>query len=239
MSWVAHDLEPYVIQRHLGRRVSLIPVLVGSWAPDMFTKWFIYGISIGGMRIQAADPSEFHRSWPGIGFTHSLAFGAVVAALIFLFTRSRVWSLGFLVGQWAHVLSDTLDTKGVMMFFPISTMRVAFDAWAYAGEAGRLLDAAAYYSSLGFVWDGFWLAMTLINWRVLTLDYFREVVQPHDPFWKLVGRFLPLSAQIVLYRGAFFYGSTRWVAWLLWAHVLNSYPFDLSWGGPGWIEASH
>src|SRR4029078_3439902 len=41
----------------------------------------------------------------------------------------------------------------------------------------------------------------------------------------------------VLYRGAFFYGTTRWIAWLLWVHVVHhgDYPFDLHWGGPYWI----
>ncbi len=40
---------------------------------------------------------------------------------------------------------------------------------------------------------------------------------------------------MVLYRGACFYGATRWIAWLIWAHVVHDYGFDLSWGGPGWI----
>ncbi|MBI1885122.1 MAG: metal-dependent hydrolase [Chloroflexi bacterium] len=238
MSWATHDLEPYIIQRHLGRWVSFSAVLIGSWGPDVFTKWFVYGISIGGLELQAGDPSDFHRSWPGAGFTHSLAFGVAVAAVVFLLTRSRMWSLGLMVGIWAHALSDVLDTKGTMLLFPFSTMRIHFDAWAYAGEAGRFLDAAAYFSSLGFAWDGFWLAMVLLNWRVLTLDYFRAEVLPRDPFWKLVGKVFPESAQLVLYRGAFFYGTTRWIAWLIWAHVLHSYAFDLSWGGPFWITGA-
>lgn len=236
MSWAAHDLEPYILQRHLGKRLSLVPVLIGSYSPDLLTKWFVYGISIGGHHIGASNPPEFHRSWPGMGPTHSLAFGVVMGALIFLFSRNPVWSLGFMVGQWAHALSDTLDTKGVMLLFPL-TMHVHFDAWRYAGETGRFTDAAAYFSSLGFVWDGFWLALTVVNWRVLTLGYFRSDVVPRDPFWRFTGRFLPERAQIVLYRGAFFYGSTRWVAWLLWAHVLHSYAFDLSWRGPYWVPA--
>ena len=32
-------------------------------------------------------------------------------------------------------------------------------AWAYAGQYGRLTDAAAYFSGLGFVWDGFWVVV--------------------------------------------------------------------------------
>ena len=84
MSWAAHDLEPYAIQRHLGRRVAIIPLLIGSYSPDMFSKWFVYGIDVLGIELKADDPVQFHRGWPGVGFTHSLAFGLVVAALILL-----------------------------------------------------------------------------------------------------------------------------------------------------------
>jgi hypothetical protein len=39
-----------VLQRHLGVRVSLLPLLVGTYAPDAFNKWFVYGFEIGGIR---------------------------------------------------------------------------------------------------------------------------------------------------------------------------------------------
>ena len=42
----------------------------------------------------------------------------------------------------------------------------------------------------------------------------------------------------MLYRAMFFYGIARWVAWLVWAHVFNDYPFDLSWGGPHFVDAA-
>ncbi len=58
---------------------------------------------------------------------------------------------------------------------------------------------------------------------------------PNDPFWPFVGRWLPEEALVVLYRGAFFYGVCRWVAWLQWAHLLHDYTFDLSWNGPSWV----
>jgi hypothetical protein len=44
---------------------------------------------------------------------------------------------------------------------------------------------------------------------------------------------------LALYRAAFFYGTTRWIAWLIWAHVVHSHPFDVSWGGPHWVPAEH
>ena len=31
MSWASHDLEPYVIQRFMGRRVMFVPLLLGSY----------------------------------------------------------------------------------------------------------------------------------------------------------------------------------------------------------------
>ena len=35
MSWAAHDLEPYVFQRHLGKgaAISFVAVVLGSWGP--------------------------------------------------------------------------------------------------------------------------------------------------------------------------------------------------------------
>ena len=33
-----------------------------------------------------------------------------------------------------------------------------------------------------------------------------------------------------LYRAAFFYGTSRWIAWTIWAHVVHHYPYDLTWG---------
>jgi hypothetical protein len=37
MSWVSHDLEPYVIQRYMGKKVAFVPLLLGSYAPDLAT----------------------------------------------------------------------------------------------------------------------------------------------------------------------------------------------------------
>src|SRR5918995_1612125 len=102
MSWAAHDLEPYAIQRHLGGKVAIVPLLIGSYSPDAATKWFVYGISAFGVDVGADDPAEFHRGWPGVGFMHSLPFGVVVALLILFVFKSRIWALSFLIGQWAH-----------------------------------------------------------------------------------------------------------------------------------------
>ena len=245
MSWATHDVEPYVIKRHierlelkLGFSLSFMAILLGSWGPDIMTKWLVYGINIGPWDIQADNPAKFHRSWPGVGFTHSLFFGVVIGLLFWSFARNRSWAkgwaIGLCIGIWAHVLSDTLDSNGVMLFFPVTLDRVHFDAWAYAGEKGRYLDGKAYFSSLGFVWDGFWILMVLLNHKVLRAEYFRTSVVT-DPLWGFLGRWMPEHALLALYRGAFFFGVCRWTAWLIWVHVLHDNAFDLSWGGPSWV----
>jgi hypothetical protein len=225
-----------VIQRHFGRNVAFVPLLIGSYSPDLATKWFVYGVDFLGLDVGAADPAQFHRGWPGAGFLHSLAFGAVVALIIRYVFGSRVWAISFLLGQWAHAITDVGDTMGTMLFFPFSTALVDVDAWAYAGQNDRLVDAAAYHSGLGFVWDGVWVVLALMSWRVLTRDYFETTIVAADPrFWGALRRVLPEAAILALYRAAFFYGICRWTAWLIWAHVLHDYPFDLSWGGPDWV----
>jgi membrane-bound metal-dependent hydrolase YbcI (DUF457 family) len=239
MSWAAHDFEPYVIQKHFGRRIAFMPLLLGSYAPDMVTKWFVYGVGVFGYELKASDPAQFHRGWPGVGFTHSLTFGVVVALIIYLVWRQPVIAYSFLIGQWAHALTDIGDTVGTMLFFPFTTHLFSVGAWAYAGQTGRQIDAGAYYSGLGFVWDGVWFAWAVVSWRVLTRDYFRREVLVGDPFFAWAARWLSEPFLLAVYRAAFFYGACRWVAWLVWAHVVRSFRFDISWGGPHWVRAIH
>jgi hypothetical protein len=239
MSWAAHDLEPYVIQKHAGVRLAFVPLLIGSYAPDLASKWFVYGITLFGAELKADDPAQFHRGWPGVGFTHSLLFGVAVALLLYALTRSKIWAISFLVGHWAHALTDVGDTVGTMLLFPFTSHLFSVGAWAYAGQTGRFTDAAAYFSGFGFVWDGIFLVWALLGWRVLTRRYFRQTIARADWFWGRLGRFLSEDAMLALYRAAFFYGACRWTAWLIWAHVVNDYEFDLTWGGPHWVPAVH
>lgn len=241
MSWAAHDLEPYVFQRHLGRlglKVAFVPLLIGSYSPDLATKWFVYGIDVLGVHVGAEDPAQFHRGWPGAGFTHSLTFGVALGLLLW-WAGGRVWGISFMIGQWAHALSDVGDTVGSMLFFPFSMTHVHVDAWAYAVEAGRLTDAAAYFSGPGLVWDAFWIGLGLLCWRALRRDYFLGTIVPADPIWRRLGRRIPEEGLLTLYRVAFFYGTFRWAAWLVWAHMVSDYPFDVTWGGPHWVESAH
>jgi membrane-bound metal-dependent hydrolase YbcI (DUF457 family) len=241
MSWVAHDLEPYILQRKFGAgiTISFVALVIGSWGPDMFTKWFVHGLSIGGLDLHASDPVQFHRGWPGVGFTHSLAFGVVVGALVFLLTRSRGWALGLMLGLWLHTLSDLGDTVGVMLFFPFTTHIYSLGAWANADTASRTADAAAYYSGIGGIWDALWILVLLASWPVLRASYFRERIAPRDGFWTWAGRRLPEHALLAVYRGAVFFGICRFAGWMLWAHLLHHYAFDPTWGGPHWAKAGH
>lgn len=235
MSWATHDLEPYAIQRHLGVKVAIIPLLIGSYSPDLMSKWFVYGVNIFGIGLRASDPQQFHRGWPGVGFTHSLFYGVLLAAIIYLFTHNKVWSISFMIGQWAHAISDIGDTLGTMLFFPFSTQLISVGAWQYAGETGRYTDAGAYFSGLGWVWDGLWVVVALLSWRVVTRGYFYDVIVAADGAWSWLLRRFSEPVVLALYRASYFYGLTRWVAWLIWAHVLHDFPFDLSWGGPEWV----
>jgi membrane-bound metal-dependent hydrolase YbcI (DUF457 family) len=239
MSWAVHDLEPYVFQRKLrsGAAVSFVAVVIGSWGPDMLTKWLAYGVGLSGVELKATDPVQFHRGWPGVGFTHSLTFGVAVAALVYVLTRSKPWTIGLLIGLCLHTLSDLGDSVGVMLFFPW-THHFALGAWRYTAGLGRLEDAAAYYSGPGFLWDSIWIVLALLSWPVLRRSYFRERIAPRDGFWGWTGRFMPEDALLALYRGAIFFGVCRFATWMIWAHVLHHYPFDPVWGGPRWAPAA-
>ena len=233
MSWAAHEFENYFLQRHLGAKASFFGIVVGTFAPDLFTKFFVY---------QSDDPAQFHRGWPGVGFTHSLLFGVVFALVVLVITRSRGWALGVLVGQWAHVLTDVADSAGVMPFFPFSTEPVSITMWKHAAAEGRYGDAAAYYSSLGGVWDLIWLVVTVLFARqALRADYFRNVVVPADPrTWAWLHRTLRLPEQglLLLYRGFFFYGIGRMVSWFLYARLGARTPLQPVWGGPDYVTGN-
>ncbi|MEK8172588.1 metal-dependent hydrolase [Streptomyces sp. M19] len=84
----------------------------------MGTKGTVYGFSLWGYSFKPEHAWEYHRGWPGVGFTHTPAWGIVLALLVLWLFKSREWALGLLIGQWAHVLTDCFDSVGVMLFFP-------------------------------------------------------------------------------------------------------------------------
>lgn len=236
MSWAAHDIEPYLIRLKIGGAISLPFCILGSYSPDILTKWAVYGLDFSGNAKLVDDPVQLHRGWPGVGFTHSLFFGIAVAALIYFFSRSRMWSVSFLVGSWAHIFSDTLDSVGVMLFFPLTEWHAHLDVWQYVGQAGRQVDAIAYYTSLGGAWDILWAAWLLIHWRMLTADYFHREIAPKDHFWTWLGRKSSETVMLTVYRASAFFGFASIIGWFLWVLFVNDLHATLDWslGGPQW-----
>jgi membrane-bound metal-dependent hydrolase YbcI (DUF457 family) len=238
VSWAAHEFENYLLQKEFSRggwvRPSFLAIVLGTFAPDLFTKAFVYGAH--------GDIAQLHRGWPGVGFSHSFIFGVFLAGMILWSTGSRPWALGVLIGQWAHVLTDIGDSAGVMLFFPFSTEPVTIGMWRHAMQAGRYGDGAAYYSGIGAVWDLGWMLVTLLfARRALTAVYFRRVIVPADPrAWAWLHRTfrLPESALLMLYRGLFFYGVGRMLAWFLYARLDAKVPFEPTWGGPTFVAGT-
>lgn len=242
MSWAAHDFETYVIQKHMGTRVSFLAVVVGTYLPDALTKWWVYGVNKGPIKFGSDNPAQFHRGWPGAGFTHSIIFMVALAGLIFLFTKSKPWSVGVLVGGLAHIITDTSDTVGTLLFWPFYNENISTGLWAYAATVGRYDDAAAYYSSLGFVMDAAWLVIVLLHFNVFREKYFWDVVVQADVrVWTRIGNVLPDRAMLALYRAGMFYGFTRLIFWSIWTHIVQGagiyQGWDLSLGGPWWVPS--
>jgi hypothetical protein len=244
VSWSAHQFESYVLQKHFGVRVriSYLAIVAGDVLPDTFTKVWVYGFTVGGHHYGASDPADFHRSWPGGGFTHSLAFGALVALAVWYVGRHRSWGvpwgIGIVVGQWAHVLTDINDSKGTMLLFPFTTHNFAIGTWAYGAQVGKHEDAAAYFSSLGFVMDVAWLLVLLVLAReVLSRDYFDRFIVTADPgAWRWIQRVASRDGALAVYRCLFGFAVARLISWSLWAHVIDGRSWDLSWGGPDWLR---
>ena len=239
MSWAAHELENFYFLKHLGRRVSYLGLLVGALAPDVLTKFYTYGFSVGGLHLAADNPAQFHRGWPGMGWTTSLMAGLLLAIFVyFISKRNKAWFWGIFVGYSLHVLTDSTDTAGVMMFWPFYNKNLSIGAWAYGAGEGKHGDAIAYYSGLSFFMDFIWLLIVvLFAWRVLSSEYFHTIVQPSDPAWGWIKRKfrMPDRALLAFYRAFFFYGGCRIIAWTFWAHVVMGAPWDFSWGGPHWV----
>lgn len=236
MSWAAHDLEPYLFRVKLGGAISLPLCLAGSYSPDIFSKWAVYGLGFAGRHELVSDPVQLHRGFPGMGWTHTLAFGVVIAAIILVWSRNRMWALSFLLGEWAHVFSDTLDSVGVMVLFPFSEWHLHFGVWEYVGQAGRRDDAVAYYTSLGGVWDVLWAGWLAWHWRMFTADYFHSEIVPRDSFWLWLRTKTSSTVMLTVYRASAFFGVGSVIGWYVWALLINTFHPHLDWsfGGPQW-----
>ncbi len=231
MSWAAHEFENFALLKKFGVRTSYLGLLVGALGPDFLTKaWTYYG---------ADNPAQFHRGWPGLGFTTSLGMAVIAAAITWkLSKRHKAWTWGVFIGWTAHALTDTFDTAGAMLFWPFWWKNISFGAWKYGAGQGKFGDAIAYYSSLGFAMDLLALVLLLVfAWRTLSRDWFETMVRPVDGAWDWIQtKFaMPDRALLAFYRGFFFYGFCRFVSWSIIVHAIEGWPFDLSWGSPFWV----
>ena len=181
------------------------------------------------------DPVQLHRGFPGVGFTHSLLFGVVLRAIIFLMSRNQMWTFSFLLGAWAHVFSDTLDSVGVMLFWPLTDWHMHLDVWEYVGQAGRKEDAIAYYTSLGGR-----LGPPLGGLAGAPLAHVhRRALPPRDrPPRHASGCWLRTKASdpvmLTLYRASAFFGVASIIGWYVWALLVNDFQAAVDWtpGGP-------
>ncbi len=173
MCWFSHDLEPYAFKA-FSKRILLIWLLFGSVSPDIFTKFFIQSGWI---------PVAQHRHI-GIGVTHTLFFGITVALIIYLFlgkktskSYARRAAVSFLIGQWSHALLDTLDSVGLMMFFPLSDKFFSLGLWSYAAQLGHWGDLYVFYHSLALIIEtATFVLVWLKAWRFLLHDNFKKLV---------------------------------------------------------------
>jgi hypothetical protein len=254
VSWAAHQFEVYAVQAHLPKKmkgkVSFWGIFLGDFTPDFLSKFWVYGITINGTHYGASVPEQWHRGWPGMGFTHTVFAGVIFALLLWGWKHNRALTIGYILGYAAHALTDVNDSVGTMLLFPFSTLSWTLQTWAYAAtrSGGKYLDAAAYYSSFGLVMDMFWLFVVAGSWRVLTREHWRTQVVTADPhIWSWIAKYLPERGMLALYRATMFYGICRLVSWTAWAHLFahpvidgvkhHGYPFDLTWTGPYWIQA--
>jgi membrane-bound metal-dependent hydrolase YbcI (DUF457 family) len=172
MSWAAHQFEIYAVHKHLPAKmvgqVSFFGIYAGDFTPDFLAKFWVYGITINGHHYGAKVPERWHRGWPGMGLSHTLFFGVIIAAVLWAWKRNRAFTIGYLLGFTAHVLTDVNDSVGTMLMFPFTILNWSLRTWAYAAtvHGGKYLDAASYYSSLGLVMDLFWLVVpSAACWR--------------------------------------------------------------------------
>ena len=135
MSWAAHDLEPYAIQRHSQLKVAFVPLLIGSYAPDLMTKWFVYGIHLGPWELKATTRRSSTAAGRASASRTRSSTGSLIGLISGRASAARSGAISFLIGQWAHALTDTGDTVGTMLLFPW-TFHFHLNAWAYAGQTG-------------------------------------------------------------------------------------------------------
>ena len=222
MSWAAHQFEVYAVEAHLPKKMvgpdQLVRDLLRRLHPRLPRE--VLGVRHHDQRpplrrdqaVPVAPRLAGHGHQP-----HAVLRRPRARLGIWAWKHNRAWTIGYLLGFAAHVLTDVNDSIGTMLLFPFSTLNWSLHTWAYAAtvKGGKYLDAAAYYSSLGFAMDLFWLIVVLVSWRVLTREFWRTQVVPADPHvWSWLGQWFDDRGLLAIYRSVFFYGVCRMIAWI-------------------------
>lgn len=141
MCWLAHLTEQFIFKKHAGR-LDLRWLLVGATVPDVF------GLLKVAIYTGLIDHKQ-HRSGQ-LGTFHTPFFGVLMALGVYLFylhgagwrpnLRAKLMTLSVLVGQWSHIISDSFDSKGCMLFYPFSKTRYPMGFWEYRADRGLVND---------------------------------------------------------------------------------------------------
>lgn len=186
MCWLAHVTEQFVFKKH-GLKLDLRWLLVGGLAPDVFGLLKV-GIYTGLIAM------EQHRGQQ-LGTFHTPFFGLLLTLGVYLvYTRRASWkptlgakltAVSVLVGQWSHIVSDSFDSKGCMLFYPFSKVRYPLSLWEYRADRGFVNDFIYFH------WGNLYapiIEFTFATWAGLILYKMgkiqwgsREIQVPRQP----------------------------------------------------------
>ena len=92
--------------------IFLGTVGVSSLLPDIDT-----ATSLIGSKVKVVSLFFAHR-----GFFHSIACMVLAAILIFCLTKNPDYAFAFLIGYGSHLAIDSLNKKGIALFWPAKIM---------------------------------------------------------------------------------------------------------------------
>ena len=151
MSWLAHFTEQVVFKKHMPK-LDLRWLLIGGMAPD----------ALGLLKILIYTrvlEYEQHRGME-FGAMHTLFFGFLIAGIVYFYYLRKnnwirndvaiMWSVSVLIGEFSHIISDSFDSKGCMLFWPYLTEQYGIGFWEYRAHYGLSNDFM--YFHWGNVW---------------------------------------------------------------------------------------
>ncbi|MEM4336425.1 MAG: metal-dependent hydrolase [Candidatus Woesearchaeota archaeon] len=110
-------------------------VVIGSLLPDID-----HPKSKIGKNFKIISMFFEHR-----GFFHSLFVMPLLALIIFYLTRTNYYSIPLLTGYLSHIVMDLLTKEGVMLFHPLSKMRIRGLV-----KTGGILEKILFFIILSF-----------------------------------------------------------------------------------------